>query len=424
MLTTNIQLSLISIILAMILTIFFVFLSPIRRKLQHHLNNKNSNINAYISESINGVRITQSFNREEKNESILQELYEFIFGKVTLDELKSTFETSNISEIMRILEVPTIISDKIIKDSNFEENSDFNKWTFSQELGSDSEVSSPIMKNNLNDLNQIVAIVTLLKALNVKIHGATGLHINIGVDYLECNEKSIENLLKIWEECEELFFKIANQKGIEMREIASDMATPIKENIQNFFETDGSVTLNTEDDIEKFLYQIQARNRMNKIIEMSGFELKDDLNSAETEEEKFNVYHRYNEILKEKNDTNSQVRFTSMNFNHIKWNSDSPGRIEIRIFNSSIEPEIIFQNLLLVGKLFEVSLMNAKDPNYKKAEFEKMSLHNVEEEIKLKNLLDLLFDKEEQRQIFIDRWKSINRELYNSYISGEDTFLR
>ena len=91
---------------------------------------------------------------------------------------------------------------------------------------------------------------------------------------------------------------------------------------------------------------------MNKIIEMSGFELKDDLNSAETEEERFNVYHRYNEILKEKNDTNSQVRFTSMNFNHIKWNSDSPGRIEIRIFNSSIQPEIIFQNLLLVGKLF------------------------------------------------------------------------
>ena len=117
-------------------------------------------------------------------------------------------------------------------------------------------------------------------------------------------------------------------------------------------ETDGSVTLNTEEDIEKFLYQIQARNRMNKIIEMSGFELKDDLNSAETEEERFNVYHRYNEILKEKNDTNSQVRFTSMNFNHIKWNSDSPGRIEIRIFNSSIQPEIIFQNLLLVGKLF------------------------------------------------------------------------
>ncbi len=74
MLTTNVKLSLISIVLAFILTIFFIFLSPIRRKLQHHLNNKNSNINAYISESINGIRITQSFNREKKNESILHDL--------------------------------------------------------------------------------------------------------------------------------------------------------------------------------------------------------------------------------------------------------------------------------------------------------------------------------------------------------------
>lgn len=74
MLTTNTKLSLISIILAVILTLFFVFLSPVRRRLQHHLNNKNSNINAYISESINGIRITQSFNREEKNENILKDL--------------------------------------------------------------------------------------------------------------------------------------------------------------------------------------------------------------------------------------------------------------------------------------------------------------------------------------------------------------
>lgn len=74
MLTSNAKLSLISIILAVILTLFFVFLSPVRRRLQHHLNNKNSNINAYISESINGIRITQSFNREEKNENILKDL--------------------------------------------------------------------------------------------------------------------------------------------------------------------------------------------------------------------------------------------------------------------------------------------------------------------------------------------------------------
>jgi len=74
MLTTNLQLSLISLSMAFVLVVFFFFLAPVRRKLQHHLNNKNSNVNAYVSESINGIRITQSFNREKKNESILKEL--------------------------------------------------------------------------------------------------------------------------------------------------------------------------------------------------------------------------------------------------------------------------------------------------------------------------------------------------------------
>lgn len=145
-----------------------------------------------------------------------------------------------------------------------------------------SEVSTPILPNNLFDLNQIVAICTLYKALNARLNGGTGLHINIGVDYLECNEKAIENLLKIWGECEELFFKIANPEG----------------------------------------------------------------------EEIFDIYHRYNIEMKKRPNEDDKVRWTSINFNHMKWNSNNPGRIEIRIFNSSLEPEIIFQNLLLVGKMF------------------------------------------------------------------------
>ncbi len=74
MLTTNFQLALIPLIPAFILIIFFIFLSPIRRKLKHNINNKNSNVNGYISESINGIRITQSFNREEKNIAIFKDL--------------------------------------------------------------------------------------------------------------------------------------------------------------------------------------------------------------------------------------------------------------------------------------------------------------------------------------------------------------
>ncbi len=92
MLITNTPLALISIILAIILVIIFVFLAPLRRKLQHVVNDKNSNVNAYVSESINGIRITQSFNRENENEKILRDL-----EKERINAQKKTFFIGNLN---------------------------------------------------------------------------------------------------------------------------------------------------------------------------------------------------------------------------------------------------------------------------------------------------------------------------------------
>lgn len=349
---------------------------------------------------------------------------------IPLDEIQCIFESNAIAPIMKILGVPTDISNAIIQNSDFQKKNEFNKWIFSPEASTDeSEASTPIMTNNLYDLNQIVAICTLFKALNARLHGGTGLHINIGVDYLECNEKAIENLLKLWGECEELFFKMANPEDEVIRVQAHTMATPIKENIQNFFEEDGSITLNTDEDMERFLYQIQARNRLDRVIAWANigpeYDLEWDLDYAETDEEKFQIYHKYEEGLKKKGDEKSQVRWTSINFNHMKWNSDNTGRIEIRIFNSSLEPEIIFQDLELVGKIFEVSLKNAKNPDYKKDEFKNLFLHDITETDKVNNLLNLLFDEDKQKNIFRRRWQSVREKSeYKKYRSGTDTFER
>lgn len=349
---------------------------------------------------------------------------------IPLDEIQCIFESHSIIPIMEILGVPVDISNVIIQNSDFKKKNEFNKWIFSLEASTnESEASTPIMTNKLYDLNQIVAICTLFKALNARLHGGTGLHINIGVDYLECNEKAIENLLKIWGECEELFFKMANPEDEVIRVDAHTMATPIKENIQNFFEEDGSINLDTNEDMERFLYQIQARNRLDRVIAWanigSEYNLEWDLAYAETDEEKFQIYHKYEEGLKKKGDEKSQVRWTSINFNHMEWNSDNVGRIEIRIFNSSLEPKIIFQDLELVGKIFEVSLKNAKNPDYKKDEFENLFLRDVTETDKVNNLLDLLFDEAEQKNIFRKRWQSVREKSeYKRYESGTDTFER
>ena len=353
-------------------------------------------------------------------------------ANLSLDTIRSAFESNNITDILTILGVPTDISNQIIQNSDFEKKNEPDKWIFSREgeglAYDESEASSPILSNNVFDLNQIVAICTLLKALNAQLHGGTGLHINLGVDYLECNEKAIENILRIWGECEELFFKMANREGETIRSGAHQMATPIKENIQDFFETDGSITLKTEEDMVKFLYQIQARNRMDFIIGWLDADIESDLEyelyCAKTDEQRFKVYNMYYDEIKKRAGEDDKVRFTSINFNHMEWNSDIPGRIEIRIFNSSLDPEIIFQDLLLVGKIFEVSLRNAKDSNYKKGEFDRLILHNVTEDDKVDNLLKLLFDKAEQRTIFKKRWQSVNKKDYKIYESGKDTFER
>lgn len=392
-----------------------------------------------IFDNVNNTKALYELFKDEKKFSYWEEEIdipeklkfgvEIEVADVALEKIQYIFESNAISTIMEILEVPTDISNAIIQNSDFEKKNEFNKWIFSAEHVEESEASSPIMTKNSYNLNQIVAVCTLLKALNARLHGGTGLHINIGVDYLECNKDAVKNLLKIWGECEELFFKMANPEGEEIRVQADTMAVPIKENIFNFFEGDGSITLETEEDMERFLYQIQARNRLDRVIAWARIESEDNLESdleyAETEEEKFQIYHRYEQGIKKKEDEKSQVRWTSINFNHMEWNSDSAGRIEIRIFNSSLEPEIIFQDLELVGKIFEVSLENAKNPNYKKDEFEKLFLRDVTETDKVNHLLNLLFDREKQKNIFKRRWQSVreNRK-YIRYRSGIDTFER
>lgn len=341
------------------------------------------------------------------------------------DEIETIFKSDEIHNIMSILGIPTEIANGIIDNCDYKKKNQYDKWIFSCEAYNQAEVSTPIMQNNLEYLNKVGAICIIFRALRATLNGATGLHINIGANYFECNEKAIENLLKLWGECEELFFKMANPEGEEIRVVAHNMATPIKENIQNFFENDGSVTIKTEEDMEMFLYQIQAKNRMDDIVAWSNDGLEFDLFKARTDKDRFKVYHIYEEINRKKENPNSKVRWTSINFNHMKWNDEEPGRIEIRIFNSSLEPKIIFEDLLLVGKLFEVSLENARNPKYKEQEFVNLFSHKVSESEKVNNLLNLLFDKEEQKQIFRRRWKSVkDNNTYNNYISGRDTFER
>ena len=386
-----------------------------------------------IKELLIEAKKYKGYNKKLDFPDMLKYGVEIEVANINILEIQNIFEDGTVQYIFNALDVPEEISNLIIKNSVFANKIDApDKWVFSEEASTDeSEASSPIMYNGLNDLNQINAICLLFKALGGKIREDTGLHINIGVEFLECNEKALEYLLKIWGECEELFFKVANSEGEIIRPEARLRATPIKDNIQDFFEKDGSITLKTKEDFEKFLFLIQARHHMDRMMDWVAFDLgdeysylEDDYYLAKSEDEICEIYRKYHQAtIAEK--VNNPVRWTSINFNHMKWNDEEPGRIEFRIFNSSLDIETILEDLVLVGKICYVSLELAKNPNYKKEVLDQLFRHDLSENEKLNLMLELLFDEIEQRMIYKKRWESIHRdEAYENLRSGRDTFKR
>lgn len=74
MFLTNVKLTLIAIIGIIILSLIFAITAKTKRNYKLLINNKNSNINAYLVESLKGIQTTQSFSREEKNQKIFNKL--------------------------------------------------------------------------------------------------------------------------------------------------------------------------------------------------------------------------------------------------------------------------------------------------------------------------------------------------------------
>lgn len=74
MLTINVKLTLICLCGIPVMVAFLITIKKKQRSAWQKLSNKSSNLNAYIAESMNGIRVTQSFVREETNSNIFNTL--------------------------------------------------------------------------------------------------------------------------------------------------------------------------------------------------------------------------------------------------------------------------------------------------------------------------------------------------------------
>ena len=74
MLSINVKLTLVCLCGLLLLAVVIIALKKKQRKAWQIQSNKQSNLNAYIAESINGIRVTQSFVREDENSGIFNRL--------------------------------------------------------------------------------------------------------------------------------------------------------------------------------------------------------------------------------------------------------------------------------------------------------------------------------------------------------------
>lgn len=239
------------------------------------------------------------------------------------------------------------------------------------------EVVSPVLHDTEEDMKNLEAVCNVMQQIELETTERCGGHIHIGVEYFESNPDAFGNLLTIWNQCEELFYKMANEKGTIPR--------------------DGIITYAraSHGDLEN----LSKGNRF-YIRDMSEFEkIQEDL--ADIEE-----------------------KFRGLNLGH--YGEKGKNTIEFRIPNGTINHKTVKENIKLFGNLMKISKEMALNPEYKKEEFETLLDTDLTEAEKVEALLNLLFDDEQTKSIYRERWDSVKDEkIFNKLTAGQTpTFKR
>lgn len=184
------------------------------------------------------------------------------------------------------------------------------------------------------------------------VHG----HIHFGADFLENDYKAWENFITIYNECEEIFYKMSNRRGQAPREEISQYAQTSNDVISAAF-GNGEVRIKTQEDLDTIIETMQdTRNR-------------------------------------------------GINFCNI--DEDGTNTIEFRMPNGTIDINIIRENIRLFGQLLNISKQMSINSEYKKEEFLALKSHDSTEREKVESLLDLLFDDEQEKSIYRQRWDAV-----------------
>lgn len=252
-----------------------------------------------------------------------------------------------------------------------------------------AECVSPILYDREEDWQNLSEVCMHIKNFPGK-YGETvvtddkcGCHVHIDARTLTGkNIKETEaitaNFLKIWAEGEELIYKMCNEEGNELRLGALE---------------------NRQKGLTRLVMKLQHIKAMASPM---GKKIKSKIDNG-----KLKISHKKQNFLRRAITTGKldPRRYYGLNLTNI--GNPKKNTIEFRIGNGTLNPETIKQNVFLYAAIIEAARTTALEPEKNRKRLNEFFREDVTEAQKADAFLSLIFESEEDRKIYKDRWESV-----------------
>lgn len=242
-----------------------------------------------------------------------------------------------------------------------------------ESVNSGLEVISPILNFTSENMGKLKSVCEILKKCGFYTDDSCGGHIHIGADYLK-NTKEMYMLLYIYSNCEHIIYQICNKKSSKMRRGINHYAKTIKKPYLDACQMGYFKECLSKEDF------INTVKEINKPRDIDKFE---EINISGT------IY---------------DPRHIGLNLENL--NKRHKNTIEFRMPNGEINFDELIINIKLFAKIIQRTheIANVDKSDAKRKLVNLLSNHMLEKD-RLEILLTILFDSEEEKDIYRKRYE-------------------
>ena len=237
-------------------------------------------------------------------------------------------------------------------------------WKVEKELSlpEGAEAVSPILRNDINSWKQLKCMLEIVKNAKTSLNEKCGGHIHIGADILSYDSKKWNYFWKMCSISQPILYKIANEEGKIIRKSSVKFAKQNQAMFNNLIKN-GGVNIKGEEDLKLLVKQFCT-------------------------------------------DKNVAINLKNVGTSY-------KNTIEFRMSNQTFNFEEVVNNARLYLKMVDTSVRMVDEKGYKEKEFNKFLNNSMSEKDLLINFLNVIFEDDNEKKIYIKRWEKIkDNDIY------------